>query len=112
MQQTTNTPKNKGKLATEETIAQVAKYIDEAVSVHIIWDVPGIASGETTIERPVTDHDMGMHRLEIADSSDIETAFALCYDQPDLAISESEQAGGHSVCLLGTSLECWLICES
>lgn len=112
MQQTTNTPKKEDKLATGEVITQIAQYIDGAASVHIIWDVLGIANGETTIERPVTDHDMEACRLEIADSGDIETAFALCYNQPDLSISESEQTGSHSVCLLGTGLECWLICES
>ncbi len=52
MQQTTNTPKKEDKLATGEVITQIAQYIDGAASVHIIWDVPGIANGETTIRAP------------------------------------------------------------
>lgn len=101
--------------ATERTanelVSRISQHIDTAKRVHIIWDIHGIISGETTILHPVTEIDADSRRLGIVDASDIESTFSVCYGVPELMIEEDKQPGCYSISFVNDTIECWFICE-
>lgn len=111
MQHITHTSGQANSLVTSDVINQVLQHIDKSVSVHIVWDIPGMAGGETTILHPVAEHDASSRRFAIADAGDVESSFSICYGTPELTIEENDSPGCHSVGLLADAMECWLICE-
>lgn len=49
MQHITHTSGQANSLVTSDVINQVLQHIDKSVSVHIVWDIPGMAG-----ERPLS----------------------------------------------------------